>query len=162
MAFAEKRFSKLHKRIEDLFVDDIPLRFHVTVYRQHSPGWGHGSIFYPRYWFQLGKEIIWDYPRDFMHIFKEQGHPRTLFYPGWGEEYNVLHLICQYLNTPRALLYEATAEDDHWSVYEVLKASDRRIGKENLLKLGVQSTHPAVEKIIALRLKKNGGYYGKV
>lgn len=73
-----------------------------------------------------------------------------------------MRLICQYLNTPWALLYEATAEDDHWSLYEVLKEADRRLGKQNLLKLGEQSTHPAVEKIIVSRLKKDGGHHGKV
>lgn len=160
--FEKKRFSKLHKRIKTLFVNDISLQFHMTVYRQHSPGWGYGSNAYPRYWLQLGQEIIWDYPHDFMRIFEEQGHPRTLFYPDWGAEYNVLHLICQYLNTPRDQLWKATEKDDRWSLYEVLKAADRRIGKQRLLELHGQCAHPAVDKIIEARLKKDGGHHGKV
>lgn len=156
-----KRHSKQKNRIERIFADNLNLQFHAIVYRQRSSGWSYGQNKFPRYWFRLGKEIIWDYPHDFSHLLNQRSRPEYI-YPDCGEEYNIMRLICQYLNTPRALLYEVTEKDDCWNLYEVLKASDRRIGKEKLVKLGEQSTHPAVEKIIALRLKKDGGHHGEV
>lgn len=156
-----KRHSKQKKRIEQIFADNLNLHFHAIVYRQRSGGWSYGQNKFPRYWFQLGKEIIWDYPHDFSHLLNQGSRPEYIYHD-YGEEYNIMRLICQYLNTPWALLYEATAEDDHWSLYEVLKEADRRLGKQKLLKLGEQSTHPAVEKIIVSRLKKDGGHHGKV
>lgn len=161
MAFAEKRFSKQNKRIEQIFTDNLNLHFHAIVYRQRSSGWSYGQNKFPRYWFQLGKEIIWDYPHDFSHLLNQGSTPRYI-YPDYGEKYNIMRLICQYLNTPRALLFEATENNDCWDLYSLLKAADRRISKQKLVELGEQSTHPAVKKIIGLRLQKNGGYYGKV
>lgn len=147
------RHSKQHKRIEEIFADTLNLYFHAIVYRQHGNGWSCGQNKFPRYWFQLGKEIIWDYPHDFSHLLNQGSRPEYI-YPDYGENYNVMHLICQYLNTPRDLLWEATTSCENWDLFNVLRAADRRIGRQRLLELRGKCTHPAVDQIIEARLKK--------
>jgi hypothetical protein len=55
--------SKLQLEIYKLVANGLDLQIHCVVYRMDSQ---RGSTDLPRYWFQLGKEIIWDYPKDFI------------------------------------------------------------------------------------------------
>jgi len=61
----KRPFSKLKKQIDALFVPELKMHFCCTAYPIRGQWKSNNSI--PRYYLKLGKEIIWDYPKD---IFK--------------------------------------------------------------------------------------------
>ena len=58
-----KHWSKLQREIYKLIDSRIGIQIHCSVYRMDSR-WGGTDL--PRYWITLGKEIIFDYPKDFL------------------------------------------------------------------------------------------------
>ena len=58
-----KRWSKLQSEIYNLLDKRIDIQIHCSVYRMKS-NWGSTDL--PRYWITLGKEIIFDYPQQFL------------------------------------------------------------------------------------------------
>jgi hypothetical protein len=63
-----RRWSKLQKEIEQLFVEEVDLRIQCRAYRMASQ---RRRTDLPRYWVTLGKDVIWDYPRDFGKLTKD-------------------------------------------------------------------------------------------
>jgi len=142
------RWSKLQKSLMQLVSPDIDLRIHVTVYAMKSQ---YGTTGLPRYWITLGKEIIWDYPRQFVG----QGSlaPGAAYpWPYATDISDISVLIREYIDTPREQLLEKTFTDDRWSLTDLLRAADRRIGVERLRALAETISNPAVQKILTLRL----------
>jgi len=60
-----RRFSKLKKRIESLFVPDLDMEVHCTVYRKKT---SRSILKLPRLWITLNGEIIFDFIKDFKDI----------------------------------------------------------------------------------------------
>jgi len=48
---------------------------------------------------------------------------------------DISNLIREYIDTPKAALLAKTLENDHWGLTDILKASDKRIGRRRLLEL---------------------------
>ena len=59
----KKPWSKLQRELYDLVSDSIDFQIHCVAYRMDS---AYGSTNLPRYWITLNKEIIWDYPKQFV------------------------------------------------------------------------------------------------
>jgi hypothetical protein len=55
-------WSKLQKQIYNLLLPKLGLQIHCAAYPMRSQC---GSTDLGRYWITLGREIIWDYPKDF-------------------------------------------------------------------------------------------------
>jgi hypothetical protein len=157
----QKPWSKLKREICALFSPDIKIRLHCAAYRMKSQ---RGSTDLPRYWITLNKETIWDYPHDFKnqavfdhHSFLDGtcGGGSLLLrdtYPYGSETSTISGLIREYIDTPRAELLIKSFEKDWWGLTDILRAADRRIGKQRLPVLQ-RLGNAAVDKIVAERLK---------
>jgi hypothetical protein len=107
-----------------------------------------GSTDLPRYWITFQKEIIWDYPKDFMTDELIQIYP-------YGSDISAISdVIREYIDTPKELLFEKAFENDKWGLTDILKSVDRRIGKRRLVHLGETLNNSSISKIIAERLGK--------
>jgi hypothetical protein len=110
-------WSKLQKEIEKLFADELLLRIQCRAYRMNSQC---GSTDIPRYWITLGKDIIFDYPKDF---------PKAgASYPYLTDVSSISRLIRDYIDTPVGNLLNKEF-DDPWGIVEIFLAADRRIGQ---------------------------------
>lgn len=113
---------------------------------------------FPKYWFVLNREIIWNYPTDFKDILNhDTGNDELIsFYSDFGTaKTNIPHLICEYLNTPRNELLTKDFQYDIWALTCLLLASDRRIGKRRFEQLRQKATSAAVDKILGARKKRS-------
>jgi hypothetical protein len=117
----------------------------------------------PRLWIILNKEIIFDFLKDYKDMLipnadgwyrDSEGQPcRRVYY---CEVTNINTMIHAYIETPATELFDLTFEDDHFGFCDILKAADKRIGKNRLLLLKDKTTNQAAIKIIDERLKKRG------
>jgi len=149
------RFSKLKKRIESLFSPEINLKVRCTCYGYIGRG-GYREL--PRLWIILNKEIIFDFIKDFKDL-------RIPDPNAWSQEYReigypVIHLdimfindlIQKYIETPADILFDHVFPYDYYGLTDILKAADRRIGKNRLLVLKDKTQSEAAKKIIGVRL----------
>ena len=136
-----KHWSKLQKKLYTVIDEDIDFQMHCTVYRMNSQ---RGSAGLPRYWITLGKEVIFDYPKDFAQ--------NTEGYPYETDISEISDLIREYLDTPAGDLFEKEFSDDRWGLAAILKAADKRIGKSKLVALADQNPVRSVQKIVAARI----------
>ena len=152
-----KRWSKLQKRLYLLFADDIDIQLHMSVYRMQS---AYGSTDLPRYWITLGKDIIFDYPSDFMAkdengvSFVRDLEGKSKYYPYSSDISDISEFFREYIDTPADELLDKHFDCDRWGLADILKAADRRIGRERLGILGERTDNTAAHKIIA---KRRGG-----
>lgn len=116
------RWSKLKKQIENLFVPELDLQVRVSVYPMRSQ---RGSTDIPRYWITLDKNIIWDYPKDFLNS-------KHKYYPYVTDVPDISDLIREYIDTPVAETLQKKFEKDEWRLTEIFKAADRRIGRRRI------------------------------
>ena len=73
-----KPWSKLQKEFYLLRAEGLDLQLQCRAYRMDSQ---RGSTNIPRYWITLGKEIIWDYPKDFIKkINPNRENPKSYLY----------------------------------------------------------------------------------
>jgi len=140
-----KPWSKLQKEIYNLWAKELSLQIHCTVYSINS---NRGSTGLPRYWITLEKEIIWDYPKDFVsHEASGSQYPYTT-------EISVIsELIREYIDTPHDQICARQYPADRWGLTDILKAADRRISTRRLIQLERETGSQAARKIIALRLQ---------
>ncbi|MEM9244146.1 MAG: hypothetical protein AAGA67_00175 [Cyanobacteria bacterium P01_F01_bin.153] len=143
-----KPWSKLQKRYYLLVADELDIQLQCRAYRMDSQ-WGTTNL--PRYWITLGKEILWDYPKDF--IGRSSNQIQTDLYPYVTDVSRISHLIRDYVDTPRNVLLNKNFDDDYWGLTEILKASDKRIGQRRLPELRRQVTSTAALKVIDARLR---------
>lgn len=137
-----KRWSKLQKAVEALFVTVPKIRIQCRSYRMGSQ---RGSTNLPRYWVTLDKETIWDYPKDFKTAV-ESGYPYQTDISTFSE------LIRQYIDTQLDQLLINSLEQDTWGLTDVLRAADRRLGRERLREWGeTLSPDAPARKILAAR-----------
>lgn len=148
-----KPWSKLQKELYNLISPDINFQIHCVAYPMHSQ---YGSASLPRYWITLGKEIIWDYPKDFVRADGSIGNysgESTKSYPYKSDVPNISELIREYIDTPKEQLFDKHFENDFWGLVNILKAADRRIGTRRLDALRRKVGNKAAIRIIEERLK---------
>lgn len=152
-----KHWSKLQREIYKLIDSRIGIQIHCSVYRMDSR-WGGTDL--PRYWITLGKEIIFDYPKDFLDKkLPERGliiscsHNETVeeLYPYVTEISLISDIIREYIDTPLADLLSHDFEADDLGITDILKASDRRIGKSRRAEYFKDTDNEAVKKILRVR-----------
>lgn len=134
------RWSQLQKLIYNVWSEELNLQIHTNAYSLS------GSASVGRYWITLGKDIIWDVPRDF----PEEKAKGT--YNQVASE--ITEVIKAYLDTPREELLSRVFEKDRWGIIDVLRASDRRIGRKSLEQLKLISLSNPAKRILEARLKK--------
>ena len=149
-----KRWSKLAKRLYELADESIDFRLRCTVYRMQSR---RGSTDLPRYFITLAGEIIFDYPKDFMlksgGVKSLAGGAPTKIYPYGNDISDIGELIREYIDTPKEELFKKHFDADEWGLANILKATDKRIGKRRLQILAKNRKNQAMQKVIAARLE---------
>ena len=152
-----KRWSKLQKEIYNLLDDSIDIQIHCGVYRMNSQ---LGSTDLPRYWITLEKDIIFDYPKQFLdNKLSDYGRsrPRPAYqtvenmYPYITDIGTISNIIRDYIDTPISSLLYCQFEYDEWGITDILKAADRRIGKNRLLEYFQESENDAAKKVLTAR-----------
>ncbi|MDR1896990.1 MAG: hypothetical protein LBR10_09405 [Prevotellaceae bacterium] len=150
-------WSKLQREIYDLISSDINFQIHCVAYPMRSRT-SRGSTDIPRYWITLGKEIIWDYPKDFLakagstEDCSGKVHP---YYPFTTDIHDISDLIREYIDTPQKALFDKNFEKDKWGLTDILKAADRRIGVRRLSRLKSKTQNIAAGKVIDERMLSN-------
>jgi len=143
------RWSKLQSELYKIISDDIDFQIHCVAYRMDSQG---GSTDIPRYWITIVKEIIWDYPKDFLQDKDRVSED----WPYLTDISSISDLIREYIDSPKEGLLQKKFKNDKWGLTEILKVADRRIGKRQLTELQkmIQNNNPKISNIIELRLIK--------
>lgn len=147
-----KPWSKLKSRIVDLFDPKLKIDIHQSVYRMDSQ---RGSNDLPRYFMTLNKEIIFDYPKDFVSVeiqSKYKGVSKNEvqhLYPYVTQMGDISDLLRAYIDSPVKDILNKEF-DDPFKITDILKASDRRMGKEKLTKWS-ESKSQKIKEIIQQR-----------
>ena len=147
-----KRWSKLQKELYKLMTDEINFQIHCIAYPMRSQ---YGSTNLPRYYISLNKEILWDYPKDFVLKNEETKNDEDQHktYPYYNDVSDISELIREYIDTPKDEIFSKHFENDKWGLINILKSADRRIGKRRLQDLAKKIKNKSALKIIELRLK---------
>jgi hypothetical protein len=133
------RWSQLQKLIYNVWSDDLHLQIHTNAYALS------GTASVGRYWITLGKEIIWDVPRDFP---EEKAKGKYNFVAS-----EITEVIRAYLDTPREELLSRVFETDRWGLIDIFRVSDRRLGRKSLEQLEASSLSGPAKRILEARLK---------
>lgn len=152
-----KRWSKLQRQLYLIIDDAINFQIHCAVYKMKKT---QGENYLPRYWITLGKEIIFDYPHQFMHEDSKAGEIVRSHYPFDGVVCDISAMIKGYIYTPAAEAINLGFKQDYWRLVDILRAADRRIGLHRLVEIYSGSSNDAVNKIIAARLQARGKHSG--
>ncbi|MGI5830284.1 MAG: SF0329 family protein [Bradymonadia bacterium] len=151
-SYEARPFSKLQKELYKLISKDIRFQIHCVVYPMRT--W-RGSTDLPRYFATLDKEIIWDYPANFMRkdgFIKNYKDEKNKYYPQITDIMDISDLIREYIDTPKEELFSKCFENDKWGLTNILKAADRRIGARRLGKLKRKTHNIAARKVLERRL----------
>ena len=154
-----RRWSKLKKKLENLFEPTLNIEFNCSSYPVRSQ-WGGNSI--PRFYMQIDKEIIWDFPRDF--------ELRNIQFSWWASFNKITDLVQEYIETPVDQLlttnfkYETLIIEDKWFLHiygeryevnyrltELFIAADRRIGKQKRIGFAALKSNEAIDRILEKR-----------
>ena len=148
------RWSKLQKALYNIADPDMKFQMQCSVFKTRS-SWmakkGRGAPYVPRYWVTLGKDIVWDFPAMFLNY---EAIPRLNIEPytiketyGWDDNYTwIAETIRAYIDTPKEQLLTVKFDRDKYGFVDVLRAVDRRIGKEK--------RKPYIEKMMNLHCKE--------
>ncbi len=144
------RWSKLQREIYKIITEDINFQIHCSTYRMDSR---YGSTDLPRYWITLDKEIIFDYPKQFV---TNDGTVKNLsgfeaIYPYKTDISDISDLIREYIDTPKEQLLSKTFTNDYWGLINILRAADRRIGIRRLEDLKKKTHNIAANKVMEAR-----------
>lgn len=152
-----KRWSKLQSEIYNLIDDSINLQIHCCVNRMNSQ---RGSTDLPRYWISLDKEIIFDYPKQFLNqkvsenCKNESGFEYQAFeqiYPYITDIGSISGSIRTYIDAPLGTILSTVFKNDNWGLTDILKPADRRIGKQKLAEYFKETDNESVKKILRAR-----------
>ncbi len=156
----KKPFSRLKKAIEALFEPSLKMEFCCTSYPLRGQQGRHNSV--PRFYVKLGKEIIWDYPKDF--------EAKDIHFGLWADYNRISELVQEYIDTRVDKLmkkkfklekqryinqylgtnFQETIEID-LRLTELFKAADRRLGKRKLLNWAIKERKLGIDKILCKR-----------
>ncbi len=149
------RWSKLKSRVEALFAPGLELAIHCNVFIQVRKVFTFDE---PRHWVVLGHgrhaRILWDFPGPFLRPGRgmaprsARGQPLDSWEEGYGygapdNPSRISALLHEYLERPRTRLMEPV--EDPWELAAILRAADRRLGRNVLLAWGstLDAEHPA-------------------
>ena len=117
-------------------------------------GYARNSI--PRFYIKLGKDIIWDYPKDFAI--------KDIDYGYWADNNGISQLVQDYIDTPISRIFESSLcevrEYDglnidlttfNYNLISIFIAADRRLGKERLIEFLADSDNIAAKTIFSKR-----------
>ncbi len=146
------RWSKLQREIYKITTNSINIQIHCSVYYMNSR---YGNTNLPRYWITLDKEIIFDYPKQFV---TDDGVVKNLSgfdagYPYRNDISEISNLIREYIDTPKNEILTKIFKNDYWGLINILRSMDRRIGTRGLKRLKKKTHNIAALKVIELRLK---------
>lgn len=144
-----KRWSKLQKRLYNIIDSAAEFQIHCALYEMNSNDGYHGNKL-PRYWITIGKEIVFDYPKDFDTSWK---YGKTS-YPWDTEISEITELINEYIQTPKKKIMQPF-ENDKWGLTDILRACDRRIGKRTLKQMKDNIDNDKIILIIDKRMGIN-------
>ena len=144
-----RRWSKLQSRVYNIMDPALNFQIHCALYEMNSNNGYHGSKL-PRYWITIGKDIVFDYPKQFDTTYKYGRNS----YPWDTDISNISDSIEEYLQTPRNELLEQFS-NDKCKVTDILRLCDRRIGKRQLLKMYDTLENETLKNIVRLRLNNN-------
>lgn len=116
-------WSKLQKSLYLIVSDKVDFQIHCSVYRMNSQ---RGITDLPRYWITIGKEIVFDYPKQFINDKANKSYPYET------QISDISDCIREYIDCPVNLLPEKKFESDLWGLTDILKAVDKRLGKAKL------------------------------
>ncbi len=136
-------WSKLQKSLYSIVCDNLNFQIHCSVYRMNS---NRGSVDLPRYWITIGKDIIFDYPKQFIQS--------ATNYPYETQISGISNCIREYIDCPVCLLPEKKFESDLWCITDIFKAVDKRLGK-NKLNAYFSSYNSQMKEILIKRFEKN-------
>jgi hypothetical protein len=140
-------WSKLQRAVYLILAPNLPLQIQCRVYPMDAV---YGTTGIPRYWITLGKEIIWDYPKQFVSL----GYLNRQLPCNWPYATDISEISClirEYLDTPRRQILSEPFEHDLWGIVNILRAADRRVGSRQWLSLKQNANSEAVNKILAKR-----------
>ena len=95
----------------------------------------------------IGKDIVFDYPKQFINDNRSDNYPYVT------QISDISDLIREYINCPINLLLEKHFENDLWGLTNILKAVDKRLGKEKLNE-HFTTSNGVVKDIIKKRFSK--------
>ena len=121
-----KRWSKLQSRLYNLIDPKIDFQIHCVLYEMNSNDGWHGNKL-PRYFITIGKDIVFDYPKNFDTTEKYGFNS----YPWDTDMGDISNMIEEYIQTPALDLFKKF-DEDKWGITEILRVCDRRIGKRRL------------------------------
>ncbi len=153
------RWSKLQRELYEIITGVINIQIHCSAYPMDSQ---YGGAKLPRYWISLDKEIIFDYPKQFViktSNVRYRGNVRNLsgkaaYYPYGTDISEISELIKEYIDTPKNEILTKQFDHDHWGLVNILRAADRRIGTRRLESLKKKTHNIAALKVIETRLAK--------
>lgn len=125
-----KKWSKLQKELYLIIDPTIDFQTHCVAYPMRCR---YGNTDLPRYWITLGKEIIFDSPKQFVTLdggirnFKSATWDNKN-YPYKNDVSDISDLIREYIDTPVSEIMTKHFENDYWGLANILPAADRRIG----------------------------------
>ena len=156
-----KRWSSLQRELYQIIDEHIGFQIHLSKYRMKSQ---YGTTDLPRYWITLGKEIIFDYPKQFADPSQSGSFTKNLNgkrrrYPYDTDVSDISYLIREYIDTPKDNILSKHFENDCWGLANILRAADKRLGKRRLDLLKRKTDNKAALKIIEYRLS-NEKLYG--
>ena len=144
-----KRWSKLKKLIELLFVPGLPLRIHCTDIRTMPQNEGSLAEVLGVFTCRLGREVIWRFPRQFVNT--ETIYPDGENYYSYGVR-DLNELLRDYLDSPKEGLLTKDFPRDYFGLTNILKVADRRMGLERLQQHFKNCDQDFVLKVLSARL----------
>ena len=144
-----KRWSKLRKQVEDLFVEKISLHIQCSEIRTTPSNDGSLVNVLGIFSVRLGKETIWDFPKQFVDYYTVHPDGGNQYSYGVNDINNVLR---DYLDTPKEVLLSKIFDRDFYGITNILKAADRRIGIKKLQDHFKSSECDFVQKVLAARV----------
>ena len=106
-----KRWSKLQSRLYSLMDPSVKFQIHCALYEMNGNGEYHRYKL-PRYFITIGKEIIFDYPKEF-ETYVCEGNLVYIHYPYFTEMEDISNVIEEYIQRPETKLLDAF-ENDKW------------------------------------------------
>lgn len=137
-------WSKLQKSLYSIVSDKADFQIHCSVYRMKSQ---RGSVNLARYWVTVGKAIVFDYPKQFMSAEENKNYPYET------QISDLSDCIRDYIDCPVNLLPEKKFDGDAWGLTDILKAVDKRLGKERLKKYFVAG-NSVIDEILNKRFER--------
>lgn len=142
-----KRWSKLQSRLYNLMDEKAEFQIHCALYEMNSNDGYHGNKL-PRYFITIGKDVVFDYPKQFDTTLKYEWNS----YPWDCDISDISDMIEAYIECPENELMQPFT-DDKWGITDILRACDRRIGKRRLIQMHDETENAVVREIIEKRLR---------